>query len=597
MNHAERAARGRGRARARRPTRPTSSRSAATRAPRAALAAGRRRRPTRVTFRYDGLDGMRRSTHLAFSRAGAGRRAGRREVAGSAIRGLRSACAGRWHLGERRRRASWSRGSAGATHRPAASAPADRAPPDDRRRRCSRDPPRVTSRRGRGRLPRVGAAGTTADPHRPRAVQPDDRAVASADLRLLVNDGPAPGRALRRRRRARGSRRCSGATRSSPRSSRSPFRPADRGRDARGPRRAPGDRGRRLARRRAGQDPPRAADRRDGRATASCPITPYYGSVDSTPLWLILLGATFDWTGDRALVDRLWPNALAGARLDRPLRRPRRRRLRRVRAAVAARPAQPGLEGLRRRDPRPRRAGSPDDARSRSPRSRATSSTRSGGWRASPGCAARTTLATRLDAEAETLRAAVRGARSGSRTSATTRWRSTARSASSTRSGSNAGQCLWSGIVAPDRAARRRRPAAWRRRCSRGWGIRTYAAGQPGYNPIGYHTGTVWPHDTSLIAAGLQALRLPRRGEPARAAAIFEARQHFAEYRLPELFCGFDRDVSAVPVPYPVACSPQAWAAGSVVPVPRDDARAAAARRGGRAGARATRTCRTGSAR
>ena len=95
-----------------------------------------------------------------------------------------------------------------------------------------------------------------------------------------------------------------------------------------------------------------------------------------------------------------------------------------------------------------------------------------------------------------------------------------------------------------------------------GWGIRTYASGQPGYNPIGYHTGTVWPHDTSLIAAGLK--RYGFHDEANRLVGpVFEAAQHFPEFRLPELFCGFDRDESPIPVPYPVACSPQAWAAGS----------------------------------
>jgi glycogen debranching enzyme len=95
-----------------------------------------------------------------------------------------------------------------------------------------------------------------------------------------------------------------------------------------------------------------------------------------------------------------------------------------------------------------------------------------------------------------------------------------------------------------------------------GWGIRTYAAGQVGYNPIGYHTGSVWPHDVSLIAAGFK--RYGYHAEANRLCGrVFQASQHFADFRLPELFCGFDRDASPVPVPYPVACSPQAWAAGS----------------------------------
>ena len=95
-----------------------------------------------------------------------------------------------------------------------------------------------------------------------------------------------------------------------------------------------------------------------------------------------------------------------------------------------------------------------------------------------------------------------------------------------------------------------------------GWGIRTYASDQPGYNPLGYHTGSVWPHDVSLIAAGLKRYGFDDEANEL-VGRVFEAAQHFAEFRLPELFCGFERDGSAVPVPYPVACSPQAWSAGA----------------------------------
>ena len=126
---------------------------------------------------------------------------------------------------------------------------------------------------------------------------------------------------------------------------------------------------------------------------------------------------------------------------------------------------------------------------------------------------------------------------------------------------SNAGQCLWSGIVAPERARdvvdQLLRPSMFS-----GWGIRTFAAGQPGYNPIGYHTGTVWPHDTSLIAAGFKRYGFDDASNRL-AGQMMEAAQRFPDYRLPELFCGFDDTDSHTPVPYPVACSPQAWAAGA----------------------------------
>jgi glycogen debranching enzyme len=128
--------------------------------------------------------------------------------------------------------------------------------------------------------------------------------------------------------------------------------------------------------------------------------------------------------------------------------------------------------------------------------------------------------------------------------------------------GSNAGHCLWTGIVSTERAQhvvdRLMTPDLFS-----GWGIRTYARNQPGYNPIGYHTGTVWPHDVSLIAAGCKRYGFHDEAN-LLVGRIFQASQHFADFRLPELFCGFDRESTTVPVPYPVACSPQAWAAGSL---------------------------------
>ncbi|MFC7481064.1 hypothetical protein ACFQX7_14890 [Luedemannella flava] len=87
------------------------------------------------------------------------------------------------------------------------------------------------------------------------------------------------------------------------------------------------------------------------------------------------------------------------------------------------------------------------------------------------------------------------------------------------------------------------------------------ASGQPAYNPLEYHNGTVWPHDTALIAAGLA--RYGRHAEVGRiSVALFEAASHVS-YRLPEAFVGYGRRPGHPPVPYPSACSPQAWAAGT----------------------------------
>ncbi len=125
---------------------------------------------------------------------------------------------------------------------------------------------------------------------------------------------------------------------------------------------------------------------------------------------------------------------------------------------------------------------------------------------------------------------------------------------------SNIGHLLWSGIVADERVESVVSHLMSEEMFS-GWGVRTLAAGQRVYNPIEYHNGTVWPHDTALIAAGLA--RYGRRQEANRlAVALLEAAEHF-RYRLPEAFAGYPRDMTKVPVEYPSACSPQAWASGA----------------------------------
>ena len=122
---------------------------------------------------------------------------------------------------------------------------------------------------------------------------------------------------------------------------------------------------------------------------------------------------------------------------------------------------------------------------------------------------------------------------------------------------SNIGQLLWSGIVDEEHADDVVRQLMGPRLFS-GWGVRTMAEGDGGYNPIGYHQGTVWPHDNSMIAAGLR--RYGYHDEAATIAmAILEAAQYFLG-RLPETFAGYARALTEYPVEYPTACSPQAWA-------------------------------------
>ena len=96
-----------------------------------------------------------------------------------------------------------------------------------------------------------------------------------------------------------------------------------------------------------------------------------------------------------------------------------------------------------------------------------------------------------------------------------------------------------------------------------GWGVRTVAAGASRYNPMSYHNGSIWPHDTALVAAGLA--RYGFTGEATRImSAVFDLSRAVDLHRLPELICGFHRRAGDSPTLYPVACAPQAWAAGAI---------------------------------
>jgi glycogen debranching enzyme len=125
---------------------------------------------------------------------------------------------------------------------------------------------------------------------------------------------------------------------------------------------------------------------------------------------------------------------------------------------------------------------------------------------------------------------------------------------------SNMGHLLWSGILDGPRAAKVAEHLLGPRLFS-GWGVRTLAVGEGRYNPIGYHVGTVWPFDNSIIAWGLSRYRM--REEAGRiAVAMIEAASCFRG-RLPEAFAGYDRELTEYPVEYPTACSPQAWSTGT----------------------------------
>ena len=126
---------------------------------------------------------------------------------------------------------------------------------------------------------------------------------------------------------------------------------------------------------------------------------------------------------------------------------------------------------------------------------------------------------------------------------------------------SNPGHCLFTGIASPERAAKVSGTLLDDAFFS-GWGVRTVAAGEVRYNPMSYHDGSVWPHDNALIASGMG--RYGGRHAASRIlAGLFDATLHFELHRTPELFCGFPRRADAGPILYPVACAPQSWAAGA----------------------------------
>lgn len=127
---------------------------------------------------------------------------------------------------------------------------------------------------------------------------------------------------------------------------------------------------------------------------------------------------------------------------------------------------------------------------------------------------------------------------------------------------SNAGQCLFTGIATQERA-RRVADTLLSKAVYSGWGVRTISSNESRFNPMAYHNGSVWPHDNAIIAFGLA-----RYGMAEQAGRIFsglfDAAMYIDLHRMPELFCGFGRQMGEGPVLYPVACAPQAWAAASV---------------------------------
>jgi glycogen debranching enzyme len=289
------------------------------------------------------------------------------------------------------------------------------------------------------------------------------------------------------------------------------------------------------------------------------PFIPYYGTIDATPLFVVLLAEYVRWTGDVALARALWPAARAA------------------------------LEWMRAHGDR-----DGDGYLEYATRSRLGLGNQ--GWKDSEDAVSHADgrLATAPIALVEVQGYAYAALEAGAdvaialgETDTATAWR---RDAAALRArfnrdfwlehesyyalaldrdkraceviSSNPGHALWSGIVDDARA-----PVVGKRMLDddmfSGWGIRTLSGRERRYNPMSYHNGSVWPHDNALAAAGFRRYRLAG-GVITVATALFEASRHFEQARIPELFCGFARQADYGPIAYPVACAPQAWAAGTV---------------------------------
>ncbi|HEY9908316.1 MAG TPA: amylo-alpha-1,6-glucosidase [Thermosynechococcaceae cyanobacterium] len=287
------------------------------------------------------------------------------------------------------------------------------------------------------------------------------------------------------------------------------------------------------------------------------PHTPYYGTVDATPLWLMLYAEYFAWTGDRETLDILWDNALAAMNwIDRTMRH--------TGYLSYFRKSKRGLDNQ--------------------------------GWKDSNDCIVNRDgkLAqgdiSLCEVQAYVYAAKIRLAqlaRMKKRIDLADRWEEEARElkvrfnrdfwmedqdfCALALDGdgkpvdsitSNPGHCLNLGIFTLERAysvaERLRAPDMFN-----GWGIRTLSSLSPAYNPMGYHIGSVWPHDNALTAIGLRSLGLIDQAlELSQGLLDMTKRQPYQ--RPPELFCGYERSDGNDPVQYPVACSPQAWATGSI---------------------------------
>ncbi len=288
------------------------------------------------------------------------------------------------------------------------------------------------------------------------------------------------------------------------------------------------------------------------------PFARYYGSADSTPLFVLAVAEYMRWTNDGQLLDKLWPNVQRAVELLRQQARDG------VQGFLSySRETASGLENQGWKDSHDAIVW-PDGRLAEPP----IALVEVQGYFAAAMAgfaelaALRGELAESAQAAAESkdhvkrLEQAFGDAEVGLALCLDGAGRKVATPAS------NAGHVLWAGACSAATASiiehRLMQPDMFT-----GWGIRTLSSTVKGYNPLGYHVGSVWPHDNSLIVAGLR-----RYGCDGAAAQLSDALMamaiSFPEFRVPELFCGDRRELRPVPTPYPVASRPQAWAAATI---------------------------------
>jgi glycogen debranching enzyme len=288
------------------------------------------------------------------------------------------------------------------------------------------------------------------------------------------------------------------------------------------------------------------------------PFAHYYGSVDSTPLFVLLAGLYVERTGDDETLKELWPSIEAALRWIDGAGDPDRDGF-----VEYQRASEQGLANQGWKD-------SYDaifHADGRLAEGYIALAEVQGyvfaGKQLAARCALRLGLedkALRLEAEAQLLAERFEAAFWCDELGTYALALDGAKQPCRVRT-SNAGQLLFTGIVRADRA-RMVADDLMRPHFFTGWGIRTVARGEARYNPMSYHDGSIWPHDNALIALGLARYGLKHAVDHVF-EALFSAATYMDLRRLPELFCGFRREKGRGPTLYPVACAPQAWASAT----------------------------------